>query len=349
MSSQDDDKTIVGGALILAYSLTSNDGEKTSIEDTTTIGRSTDNDISIDNKKISRKHAIIEIINGRLQVTDLQSGNGTFVNGARIKQPTPLVHEDTVSFEQETYSVAVELPELEHDTDKTIVAEFTTEQQEIIDKAIDNQDSNSEDPTEIPKELDKVEAKRPTSDEGKSIPSSWIEDEKPVDGTKMMDPSQLAALKAGLTNELSQHDSKISRLHCFIDGSEQIVEMPIADSAQASGWEIGRDEQCDIVLDHSSVSNRHAQIIHQNGRWKIVNLVSTNGIMINGKKQLSGYLSDGDKIGLGSVNLIFKSPNSIKKGAQFGQSNKASKKNVFIPVIMGIILIVLAVLIYMKL
>jgi pSer/pThr/pTyr-binding forkhead associated (FHA) protein len=39
----------------------------------------------------------------------------------------------------------------------------------------------------------------------------------------------------------------------------------------------------------------------------LVNLVSTNGIYVNGKKRLTAYLADGDQIKLCMATLIFKS------------------------------------------
>ena len=50
----------------------------------TTIGRGAENDIVLDNPKISRHHARIECAKGVCTVEDLQSSNGTFVNDKRV-------------------------------------------------------------------------------------------------------------------------------------------------------------------------------------------------------------------------------------------------------------------------
>jgi hypothetical protein len=49
-----------------------------------TIGRSGDNFLKLEDKKSSRKHARIEKIDGEYRVVDLESGNGTKVNGKDI-------------------------------------------------------------------------------------------------------------------------------------------------------------------------------------------------------------------------------------------------------------------------
>ncbi|MEI7813133.1 MAG: FHA domain-containing protein, partial [Ignavibacteria bacterium] len=47
------------------------------------IGRTPENDIVIDNIKVSRKHARLEKTEGEWHIEDLSSSNGTFVNGKK--------------------------------------------------------------------------------------------------------------------------------------------------------------------------------------------------------------------------------------------------------------------------
>lgn len=49
-----------------------------------TIGRDTNNDVIVDSKLASRNHAIIQKIRDAYFIQDLDSTNGTFVNGKRI-------------------------------------------------------------------------------------------------------------------------------------------------------------------------------------------------------------------------------------------------------------------------
>jgi pSer/pThr/pTyr-binding forkhead associated (FHA) protein len=52
----------------------------------TTIGRAPDNDLVLDSHNVSRRHARIEHSPGEVRVIDLQSTNGTSVNGARVTE-----------------------------------------------------------------------------------------------------------------------------------------------------------------------------------------------------------------------------------------------------------------------
>lgn len=66
---------------------------------------------------------------------------------------------------------------------------------------------------------------------------------------------------------------------------------------------IGRDVSNDIVLSDPSVSLVHAQIYHDNNRFFIKDLGSTNGIRHNGEKTISSELHDGDGLTIGQ-NII---------------------------------------------
>ena len=64
--------------------------------DRTTIGRSPDNDIFLDDVTVSRKHAVVLQSGGELRIEDLGSLNGTFVNLRRIDAATRLESGDEV-------------------------------------------------------------------------------------------------------------------------------------------------------------------------------------------------------------------------------------------------------------
>lgn len=62
-----------------------------------TIGRSNENDVTLADMNVSRHHAqIIQADNGTYSITDLNSLNGTFVNGQRISGTVALRENDFV-------------------------------------------------------------------------------------------------------------------------------------------------------------------------------------------------------------------------------------------------------------
>jgi pSer/pThr/pTyr-binding forkhead associated (FHA) protein len=62
-----------------------------------TIGRESNTDIPLDDPRVSRQHARLSYRQQQLWLTDLQSSNGTFVNGAPI-QERALQNGDRLSF-----------------------------------------------------------------------------------------------------------------------------------------------------------------------------------------------------------------------------------------------------------
>lgn len=56
--------------------------------DTFFIGRSKNNNISFDDKSVSRKHAVINMLEGEYIISDLSSLKGTYVNGKKIAEVT---------------------------------------------------------------------------------------------------------------------------------------------------------------------------------------------------------------------------------------------------------------------
>jgi hypothetical protein len=72
------------------------------------------------------------------------------------------------------------------------------------------------------------------------------------------------------------------------------------------GGTLGRSRDCDVVLDDTGVSRRHAEIRPGPGGWTLADLGSTNGVRVNGQ-ELRGAcaLHPGDRVELGSTEIVF--------------------------------------------
>ena len=64
-------------------------------KDRTSLGRRPYNDIVIDNMAVSGEHAVVQMLGAEGYIEDLNSTNGTYVNGKTVKKQQ-LHHEDTV-------------------------------------------------------------------------------------------------------------------------------------------------------------------------------------------------------------------------------------------------------------
>jgi pSer/pThr/pTyr-binding forkhead associated (FHA) protein len=77
----------------------------------------------------------------------------------------------------------------------------------------------------------------------------------------------------------------------------EVLEVP-------DGATLGRSERATLVLADSAVSAEHARFILHAGQWRIADLGSTNGTLLNQTLvDDEAALASGDVLGLGSVRL----------------------------------------------
>jgi Protein of unknown function (DUF3662)/FHA domain len=68
---------------------------------------------------------------------------------------------------------------------------------------------------------------------------------------------------------------------------------------------IGRSREADVRLSDVNVSRRHAELRQEGTAYWIVDLGSTNGLEVNGEQVDRKRLRDGDRITLGSTEVVF--------------------------------------------
>jgi len=91
-----------------------------------------------------------------------------------------------------------------------------------------------------------------------------------------------------------------------VDRAPQPIYFPLGQPTVV----IGRDPQCDLVIDESypgwrTASRRHARIERDGADWVVVDARSENGIYINGQRSGQSLLRDGDVLSLGQVRFTF--------------------------------------------
>jgi adenylate cyclase len=87
------------------------------------------------------------------------------------------------------------------------------------------------------------------------------------------------------------------QLHYIDLGAPRVFEL------RTDEVSIGRTEGNDLVLNHPSVSRRHARFERRGAGWWIVDLNSTNGVKVNGDAISELEVGQDDKILVGSVQL----------------------------------------------
>ena len=68
---------------------------------------------------------------------------------------------------------------------------------------------------------------------------------------------------------------------------------------------IGRSRDCDIQVADANVSRRHAEVRQEGAAYWVVDLDSTNGTEVNGRRLKRAKLKPGDTITVGATELVF--------------------------------------------
>ena len=68
---------------------------------------------------------------------------------------------------------------------------------------------------------------------------------------------------------------------------------------------LGRSRECDIRVPDANVSRRHAEVRQEGATYWVVDLDSTNGTEVNGRRVDRAKVSDGDRIRIGGTDVVF--------------------------------------------
>jgi hypothetical protein len=68
---------------------------------------------------------------------------------------------------------------------------------------------------------------------------------------------------------------------------------------------IGRGLDNDLTIESADVSRRHARLEQVDGGYRLIDLNSTNGTLVNGRRVTEHYLAPGDTLTLGATEVSF--------------------------------------------
>ena len=90
--------------------------------------------------------------------------------------------------------------------------------------------------------------------------------------------------------------------------------LDLGDTALQSGrsWVIGYHPDCDIRVDHETVSGMHCRLKRLDDHWQVVDLKSTNGTFVNGKRVVKARFDRNDLFVLGGDHRVIVPPEDIR-------------------------------------
>jgi pSer/pThr/pTyr-binding forkhead associated (FHA) protein len=80
-------------------------------------------------------------------------------------------------------------------------------------------------------------------------------------------------------------------------------------------WNVGSDGDRDIIFAEAGVSGRHAKIVNEGARWKLIDQLATSGTFVNGNRTNMSFLKSGDRVRFGPVECIFCLPSAHSAAA----------------------------------
>jgi pSer/pThr/pTyr-binding forkhead associated (FHA) protein/tetratricopeptide (TPR) repeat protein len=251
-----------------------------------TIGRAEESTICLDERNVSRSHTRIkEDDQGQIIALDLDSYNGTWVNGERLEGLHLIREGDLIRVGD--FQIELRGEGLPKAADATAAQEGSDlTQPGVRISMIEEGDSAQQTEPEAPVEAPRAEPVEELEDKVEKTAIIRLSDYEDVMGAAPGEQPAAAVEGARLIG-VSAHFAGQE----FEVGAEEVV--------------LGRTDDNDITLEHRSVSRHHAKITFRAGRYTVVDLTSANGTLVNGEEYAQIELKSGDLLELGHVKFRF--------------------------------------------
>jgi len=272
-------------------------GEETVITDGLVAGRLAESGLVLTEGHPSRQHARFSISGNELQIEDLGSANGTFVNGQRIDGAAELRSGDKIRFDIEEFEYKIPYDEtVSKDPQQTVVREN------------ENIDVDGSGIREKP---------------------AWIDPDKQSAGGPKTEFIDSAALKQmmqdGVQSGAETADNVSTPALIVSTGAKSGMRVNLKTDAEQGEWTIGCDADRDIVFEEQGVSGVHAKLTQDGRRWKLTDQMSANGTFVNGKRSNMSFLDNGDRVRFGPVECIFRIPARMGSATRVTRAAKAPR------------------------
>lgn len=274
------------------------------------VGREVECDIPLKSGHISRYHSKISVSPNGIFIEDLKSTNGTFVNGQRINARTRIGLGDEIRFHDIPFRI---VSDESGDEDATLIGEIpepSLSADAIAAEEFSESDTNPhiraanvtlEAPATEPQPVKPKEA----------VPVPDQQPEESADSTQLLSATHLDRLVS--RSKQAQKDVKAG------SGARLVVMTAplrgkvyaLEEASVGTQWQIGRDEGSDIQINDKTISGNHARLSKVANGYLLAATEAKNGVLINGKSETRYFLSHGDKIQMGRIELIFKNDKAL--------------------------------------
>ncbi len=270
--------------------------------DEITIGRKEGNTIRLTERNVSRTHARFLKKGEEIHVEDV-SRYGTRVNGERITETRRVGAGDTIQIGD--YLLSVEGVKAVEDVAgaKLAAAGAAAQVVEVAKPLTKEQEKKKADLDAAAKNqiaAAKAEAKAEKKRESTIPPGGKASGE----ATGEVNGDELRKSRGAGKKRIGANVPTLVAVTTHLAGTD----FPITGETMI----LGRTGENDIKVDHHSISRNHAKVVVKDGKVRMVDLQSKNGIRVNGEFWEESSLKSGDIIELGKVQFRF-----VEKGEEF--------------------------------
>ena len=257
-----------------------------------TIGRGRDCDITIVDVDVSRRHAQVSAQGGGWQVRDLDSSNGTWVDGQRVHGYRDLRGGEDVRL----------------GGPRGTRVEFSRSSTPAGEQVARSVDPNGASPSQAPPEATSISVPMPRRSSGASsaapTPDATTGSSLKTGPIRLPRPPQAPAERRasgdvfqGWTGQLEPEPTG----RMTVQGA-----VPQAMALPSGTITIGRGTENEIVVRDLLASRRHARLVPQGGSFAVEDLGSSNGTYINGARITRGTLREDDLLAVGHTRFTLK-------------------------------------------
>lgn len=285
------------------------------VRDEITIGRQEGNTIRLTERNVSRKHARLFRQNGHIAVEDLGSYNGIRINGDKISGQTTVQEGDLIQIAD--YDLSVQNDAVTqtapggnpaHNPNDTMPV-GSSARAELTTLRLDGATKPALPPVPDPSSETLADDEGPEEahpDDVTAAPPDVLEPTAP--GTNKNQSTaviHMDAVEAGRTRKVEDIDAadapRLVVLNTEFAGREF--------ACIRTELRVGRTDDNDIAIDHRSLSRTHCKVVREDsGEWRVLDMESANGLMVNGESYAQATLRSGDVVELGHVKMKFVGP-----------------------------------------